>query len=140
MFQGNWTCSKCGGAITQLPFEPRSNAGLTCRECYFKEKDGGAGSGGSSGGAHAPASDVDTGAGAELDDRDAPPFDPEGMGVASEPAPETPEMASAPVAEKKMFEGDWKCATCDGPITSLPFQPRDVTNLKCIDCFKKSRG
>lgn len=139
MFQGNWTCSKCGGDIKELPFEPHSNSGLTCRDCYFKEKDGGSGgSGAPTGDGGAAASDVDTGAGADLDDRDVPDFDP--GAVAGEPAPETPEMAEAPTAERKMFEGDWKCATCGGPINSLPFQPRDVTNLKCIDCFKKSRG
>lgn len=42
MFQGNWKCSVCGGAITQLPFEPRSSEGLKCRECHSK---GGASSG-----------------------------------------------------------------------------------------------
>lgn len=45
MFQGNWKCSVCGGAITQLPFEPRSSEGLKCRECHAK------GSGNAGGGA-----------------------------------------------------------------------------------------
>ena len=36
MHQGNWTCSSCGGTITELPFEPRSTEGLTCRECHQK--------------------------------------------------------------------------------------------------------
>jgi ribosomal protein L37AE/L43A len=97
MFQGNWKCSKCGGAITQLPFQPRSEAGL-----------------------------------------DIPDF----AEVAGEPAPfEDYGEATLPpvVAEKPRFEGKWKCATCDGDITSLPFAPRDVTNLKCLDCFKKSK-
>lgn len=40
MFQGNWTCSKCGGTITQLPFEPKRTDGLTCRECYVKNQQG----------------------------------------------------------------------------------------------------
>ena len=43
MFQGNWPCSTCDATITQLPFEPRSDKGLTCRDCYFKQKDGQAG-------------------------------------------------------------------------------------------------
>ena len=38
MFQGNWTCSVCGGSITELPFEPRSTDGLMCRECHGKSK------------------------------------------------------------------------------------------------------
>ncbi len=36
--------------------------------------------------------------------------------------------------------GDWKCAGCGNAITQLPFEPRDTSNLKCIDCFKKSKG
>lgn len=36
MFQGNWKCSECGGAITELPFEPRSTEGLKCRDCHHK--------------------------------------------------------------------------------------------------------
>ncbi len=38
MFQGNWTCSGCGGTITELPFEPRRTDGLMCRECHSKSK------------------------------------------------------------------------------------------------------
>lgn len=144
MFQGNWKCSKCGGAITELPFEPRSESGLTCRECYFKEKDGG------SGGAAQPTStngngntEIDTGTSGDMDDRDIPPFDPDAGGVAGEPAPEDPEMATAPAAvpgEKPKFSGDWKCAGCGSAITSLPFMPRSTENLKCIDCFKASKA
>ncbi len=91
MFQGNWTCSGCGAAITELPFEPRSTDGLMCRDCHSKSKGNAQPSNNSSG-------------------------------------------------EKPTFSGDWKCATCGTAITSLPFQPRDTTNLKCGDCFKKSRG
>ena len=39
MYQGNWKCSTCGGPITELPFQPRSESGLTCRTCYGKQKD-----------------------------------------------------------------------------------------------------
>ncbi|MEX0917540.1 MAG: hypothetical protein WDZ93_00095 [Candidatus Paceibacterota bacterium] len=92
MHQGNWTCSGCGGTITELPFEPRSAQGLTCRECHQKKRDAG-GSGGSAQG-----------------------------------------------GDRKMFAGEWVCSGCNSPITQLPFEPRDTTNLKCIDCFKKSRG
>ncbi|MCA9363692.1 hypothetical protein KC727_00535 [Candidatus Kaiserbacteria bacterium] len=38
MFEGNWTCSGCGGAITSLPFEPRSTEGLLCRDCHGKKR------------------------------------------------------------------------------------------------------
>lgn len=36
MHQGNWKCSGCGATITELPFEPRSEAGLLCRDCHQK--------------------------------------------------------------------------------------------------------
>lgn len=45
MHQGNWTCSGCNGAITELPFEPKSEAGLLCRDCHSKQKGGSASSG-----------------------------------------------------------------------------------------------
>lgn len=38
MHQGNWKCSVCGGEITELPFEPRSEEGLKCRECHQKSR------------------------------------------------------------------------------------------------------
>lgn len=40
MFQGNWACSGCGKAITELPFEPKGTSGLTCRECHAKKMAG----------------------------------------------------------------------------------------------------
>ena len=92
MHQGNWTCSGCGGAITELPFEPRSTNGLTCRDCHQKQKGG------------------------------ASTSSAQGSG------------------DKPRFEGDWKCSGCGAAITSLPFTPRDTSNLKCIDCFKKSKN
>ena len=93
MFEGNWKCSGCGGTITSLPFEPRSEEGLTCRDCYQKQKGGG--------GDTAPA---------------------------------------AASGERKMFEGNWTCAECGTAITQLPFEPREGSSLKCLDCFKKSKG
>ena len=41
MFKGNWECSGCGTAITELPFEPDpSRTGeLVCRDCHKKKKD-----------------------------------------------------------------------------------------------------
>ena len=40
MYQGNWTCAKCGGAITELPFDPDpSRLGqLKCRNCHREER------------------------------------------------------------------------------------------------------
>lgn len=128
MHQGNWKCSSCGGAITELPFEPRSEAGLTCRTCYAKSK------GQSS---QTTPTEPDMGSTSE-----EAPFDiPEDAGVASE-APPPAEFDGATAVtpgEKPKFTGDWQCAGCGASITSLPFQPRDTSNLKCIDCFKKSK-
>jgi CxxC-x17-CxxC domain-containing protein len=47
MYQGNWTCSQCGGAITELPFEPREDgvSTLKCRECYRNSSGGNRGGG-----------------------------------------------------------------------------------------------
>ena len=83
----------CGAAITELPFEPRSESGLTCRDCHSKAR--------ASGGAAA--------------------------------------NTAAPT-EKKKVEGNWTCSGCGGAITSLPFEPRDTSNLLCIDCYKKSKA
>ena len=138
MFQGNWKCSKCGGAITELPFQPRSEAGLTCRTCYAKSKD--PAGGGSSYQNGAPA-DTSTLGASTHDDRDVPDF-------ADFDAPSSEPMsdngldaigATAP-ADKPRTTGNWQCATCGAAITSLPFTPRDVTSLKCIDCFKRSKA
>jgi len=127
MHQGNWKCSGCGGTITELPFQPRGEAGLTCRACYAKAK----------GIVARPAPNAPQQA-------DGPaPFDaPEDAMLASEPAPfDGPDEAVPYVAgEKPKFSGDWSCAGCGTAITSLPFQPRDTSNLKCLDCYKQSRG
>lgn len=93
MFQGNWTCSVCGGAITELPFEPRNTDGLKCNDCHSKSR-GGEGSRG-------PARNQ---------------------------------------SDRPMVEGNWTCSGCGGAITSLPFTPRDTSNLMCRDCYKKSKG
>jgi len=98
MHQGNWTCSGCGKAITELPFEPRSTNGLMCRECHAKARAGATG-----------------GDAATTDENGAP-------------------------APKPKVAGNWVCSMCGGAITSLPFTPRDTSNLKCIDCFKKSKA
>ena len=134
MYEGNWTCSSCGGAITQLPFQPRSNSGLTCRTCYAKSKEAEK--------SEQPAAEVAT-ANEPPPIDDAPDFDESQL--ASEPMPAEDAFAgldaapSAPAGEKPKFTGDWTCSGCGGSITSLPFQPRDTSNLKCLDCFKASR-
>lgn len=47
MHQGNWSCSGCGSAITELPFEPNRTDGLLCKDCFSKKSPtGGAGGGG----------------------------------------------------------------------------------------------
>lgn len=128
MYQGNWKCSQCGGSITELPFQPRSEAGLTCRSCFMKSKSNSA-----STSPDAAASENST---------EAPSDIPEDAGLAGEAQPMDDGFEDAtPVTpgEKKKFEGSWTCATCGNEITSLPFQPRDTSNLKCIECFKASK-
>jgi len=36
MYEGNWSCSKCGKEITSLPFEPDPERldQLLCRDCH----------------------------------------------------------------------------------------------------------
>ena len=89
MFEGNWKCSGCGTAITELPFEPRSEDGLLCRECHQKQRD----------------------------DR----------------------KSASSGGERKMYTGEWPCSGCNSTITELPFEPRSTENLKCKECFAKSR-
>lgn len=136
MFQGNWKCSGCGGAITSLPFEPRNESGLTCRDCYFKDKNGGAAGTGSSDADAATPADAVSGA---PDEQEVP--DDLEFGIAGEQtdAPDFTADMTAP-ADKPKHTGDWKCSGCGAAITSLPFEPRSTENLKCIDCFKKSKN
>ena len=140
MYQGNWKCSKCGAAITELPFQPRSEEGLTCRACWSAQKNGGGATG--SGATSAPVPEPDM-VGALVDE---PPFEdiPDDAGLASGPMPDDGfvGMDATPITpgEKPKFEGDWQCAGCGASITSLPFNPRSTDNLKCLDCFKQSKG
>lgn len=125
MHQGNWKCSSCGGAITELPFIPRSEAGLTCRSCFMKSKGG-----------NAPAQAPQMSSADEVPDF---PFDAD---FADGPQMDDGfnSIPSAPAGEKPRIQGDWSCANCGAAITSLPFTPRDTSNLKCLDCFKRSKG
>jgi len=142
MYEGNWKCSGCGGAITQLPFQPRSESGLTCRDCYGKNKDIEK--------AEQPVPSMPTASEAPPMD-DAPDFDE--YASASEPMPDDGAFAgledSAPAdlgssaggsTDKPKATGNWSCSGCGAAITSLPFTPRGNANLKCLDCFKASRG
>jgi len=126
MHQGNWKCSKCGGAITELPFEPKGESGLTCRTCYAKGKAEG----------ETPMES----ASAVTTDEQPMPDDLEFTAAGEQP--QAPDFEEAPTAtgERPKHTGDWKCAGCGGAITSLPFEPRSTENLKCLDCFKKSKA
>ncbi len=142
MYQGNWKCSKCGGTITELPFQPRSEAGLTCRTCYAKSKSpngGGATTGGGFKGAPADTSALGESA---YDDRDVPDFADFDAPSSSGPMDDDgfSSLGATAPAEKPRFAGNWQCANCGAAITSLPFAPRDVTSLKCLDCFKRSKA
>ncbi len=124
MHQGNWKCSGCGGAITELPFVPRSENGLTCRSCFMKTKGGNTPSVPTMSAAPEIADipfDAEPAAGPQVDDG----FD---------------SLPSTPTGEKPRVSGDWSCANCGAAITSLPFTPRDTSNLKCLDCFKRSKA
>ncbi|PIR93379.1 hypothetical protein COT99_00940 [Candidatus Falkowbacteria bacterium CG10_big_fil_rev_8_21_14_0_10_43_10] len=39
MYQGSWSCSECGAAITELPFEPNGTSPLYCRDCHRKQRE-----------------------------------------------------------------------------------------------------
>jgi CxxC-x17-CxxC domain-containing protein len=41
MFQGDWNCSNCNTAITELPFQPNDTSRLTCRDCYMNNRASG---------------------------------------------------------------------------------------------------
>jgi CxxC-x17-CxxC domain-containing protein len=126
MYQGNWKCSGCGGSITELPFQPRSESGLTCRTCYVKQRNRNTPSPPEmSPAGEAPDIPFDASIASE-----APPFDDFGM--------ETTTITSTP--GKPRVAGNWQCSDCGGSITSLPFTPRNTSNLKCLDCFKASRN
>jgi CxxC-x17-CxxC domain-containing protein len=134
MHQGNWKCSSCGGAITELPFQPRSESGLTCRACYAKGKEADKG--------NQPVAEMPT-ASEPMPSDGIPDFDE--YGSASEPMPADDAFAgmetlgSVAPGEKAKITGNWKCSMCGGTISSLPFTPRDTSGLKCLDCFKRSK-
>jgi len=131
MYEGNWKCSGCGGSITQLPFQPRSESGLTCRTCYAKGKDAEK--------SDQPVPEMQTAGEAP----DMPDYDE--AGVVSEPMSADDAFAglesAAPVnTEETGNTGNWTCSGCSAAITSLPFTPRSTDNLRCLDCFKQSKA
>ncbi len=129
MFQGNWKCSTCGGDITELPFEPRSEKGLTCRSCWSKAKN------------NEQAAEDLPGSTAAADKQQVPddvPFDAHAAAESQEDDG-LDALGAAPVG-KQTFQGHWKCSMCGADITSLPFEPRSTEGLKCLDCFKKSKA
>ncbi|PIT92146.1 MAG: hypothetical protein COU08_04010 [Candidatus Harrisonbacteria bacterium CG10_big_fil_rev_8_21_14_0_10_42_17] len=48
MFQGDWSCAKCGAKITELPFDPDPSRldQLQCRDCHRQNKRFSGGGGG----------------------------------------------------------------------------------------------
>ncbi|MDD5290043.1 MAG: hypothetical protein PHT40_02485 [Patescibacteria group bacterium] len=36
--QGNWTCSMCGVAVTELPFNPKDPSTVKCFDCYKQSR------------------------------------------------------------------------------------------------------
>jgi len=38
MIKGDWKCSECGVAITELPFEPAPDRPIYCKECWAKKR------------------------------------------------------------------------------------------------------
>jgi len=36
MVKGNWKCSDCQAAITELPFNPAPDRPIFCRDCWKK--------------------------------------------------------------------------------------------------------
>jgi len=38
MIKGDWKCSECQTAITELPFEPAPDRPIYCKECWMKKR------------------------------------------------------------------------------------------------------
>jgi len=39
MYQGHWKCADCGREITKLPFNPKPQRAVYCKECWLKRKN-----------------------------------------------------------------------------------------------------
>ncbi|MDO8493211.1 MAG: hypothetical protein Q7S19_01565 [bacterium] len=48
----------------------------------------------------------------------------------------------SPKPQRQMFQGNWKCGTCNGEITQLPFEPDPsrLGTLLCRDCHKNKQS
>jgi len=42
--------------------------------------------------------------------------------------------------QRKMYQGNWKCAKCGVSITELPFEPREGQEILCRDCYRSQKG
>lgn len=38
MIKGSWSCKDCGTEITELPFEPKAERPVYCRDCWAKRR------------------------------------------------------------------------------------------------------
>ncbi len=39
MVQGSWKCAECGAEITELPFQPKDESTVHCKECWMKKRN-----------------------------------------------------------------------------------------------------
>ncbi len=42
--------------------------------------------------------------------------------------------------QRKMYQGNWKCADCGKEIAELPFEPAPDRPIYCRDCWAKRRA
>ncbi|MFZ5559592.1 MAG: CxxC-x17-CxxC domain-containing protein [Patescibacteria group bacterium] len=42
--------------------------------------------------------------------------------------------------QRKMYQGNWKCASCGTDITELPFEPKEGQEIYCRDCYRSQRA
>lgn len=38
IYHGDWSCTECGGKITELPFQPSPERPVYCKECWAKKR------------------------------------------------------------------------------------------------------
>jgi len=41
--------------------------------------------------------------------------------------------------QRRMYQGNWKCADCGKEITELPFEPSPDRPIYCRDCWAKRK-
>jgi len=42
--------------------------------------------------------------------------------------------------QRRMYQGNWKCASCGAEITELPFEPKEGQEIYCRDCYRSRRA